>query len=664
MRDVICDRRLFRWILLGALVHRIATIISVATSKSIFPNEASEDYFQWVFLPILNVKGIDHADSFLSMDSSGIASFAGRELRLSNETPTSSVHCLAETFNETRTNTPGALYRSCQYYNMCYHVNQKRLVLFPSQQHWNLLSKLHPNIFLSTVSKAVMTSAVLQATPELTPSVTPPYLNHTSDNRYYYHANDDDVVWIPIQPVSCESAIWDVYLPIYTLVETFHFLHIPWRLLVLGEPPQCTREHLEEYSDMMGLSTRDIVYVSASPGLVTTLPNKYQEFVCYQQSVMGMGALADHRVIRPTEHLKEQDLKHIPPNHIRREMNLRGFRQRCLWNLEIIPQRSKPYIVAYSSSLPAEYFALSIPGIQMGKLIPMDPLRKQIDVTSKASILILASLEDKTAALFLPEGSTLILIGEAQEDWDLWSNNALVRIHLVTSRIKEAVEYLILDELSRLEQQAMAFTTKGDDHGVDFVNNRSVTLVHANPPITRVHCVGEKLVPNVLGAEQYRSCHFENICFDLRSKSFVMFPSPLSQNLVHSNSSLLDEGNYFSTIPRSLIASPQPSHIGAGYFSDVPRVHNPSNVSSYYRLEGAWLATRTFNTNNIGTFSKLISASLNLPWSSRFVFFRSHVMGRMAAYLYIVGDFWVDGRKASGHAISIQNRCRSNQQRA
>jgi hypothetical protein len=599
-------KRLFRWIVLGALLLSLATNIWISSSKSIFPDDTS---FQWAFLPLIAVNGtVDttHNSSVFSLTaSSGSVYFGGRQLLLSNESHISSVHCLSETFNETRTLTPGALYRSCRYYNMCYHVKEKRLVLFPSVQHWKLLSRLHQNIYLATVSKAVMTSAVMQTAPDQTPAANPLYLNHSSDNRYYYVMNnDEDIVWIPIEPVSCESVLWDVYLPVYTLVEMFDFQDKLWRLLLLPGT-KCTREQLEEYSDMMGLSARDIM--SASDGFVS-LSNEdgYNQFICLRRSVMGMGAYGDHQVIRSTQHLKEPELKKIPPNHIRRETNLRGFRERCLVNLNLTPRRAKPYIVAYSDSVSADLLALSVPGIQLIKLSPVEPWRQQIGVTSKAAILVLASNEDKTAAMFLPEGATLILVGKAQEDWDLWSNNALLRLHLVTRRVKDAVENLILDELSRLKEQSSAFTMTGDDNRVDFANNRTVTLVHANPPITRVHCVGEKMFPNLLGADRYRSCHFENLCFDLKNKNFVMFPSPLNQNLVRSNGSSLDEENYFSSIPRSMVASPQPSKLGRGYFVDIPRVHNRSNVSSYYRLEGAWLSIKTFNTKNLGTLYKSV----------------------------------------------------------
>jgi hypothetical protein len=226
--------------------------------------------------------------------------------------------------------------------------------------------------------------------------------------------------------------------------------------------------------------------------------------------------------------------------------------------------------VAYSDSLSADISILLIPGIQFVKLAPGESWRQQTKVTSKAAVFILPSHEDKTAALFLPEGAALIFIGEAPKDWDLWSNNALVRLHLVTSRIKEAVEYIILDELSRLEQESSAFTKTGNDYRVDFVNDRSVTLVHSNPPITRVHCVGEKVFPNVLGADRYRSCHFENLCFDLKNKTFVMFPSPLNQRMARSNGLSLDQDNYL--LNHSAIAGRQSptKQIGPGILFGCP----------------------------------------------------------------------------------------------
>ena len=616
-------------ILLGTLCFLVGTNVWIKVfSSPIIPDANSS---QWEGVPLIVVS--DDKDSTQTKDSSR-TSFVDREellLLRSGEPPLSNVHCLAETFNETRINTPAALYRSCRYENMCYHVNKKRLVLFPSTQHWRLLSTLHSNIHLSSVSKPVFVSAVNQHSPTQTSVVTPQYLHHTNngDNNntssIYYMMKDTRVVWIPIQPESCQSVLWDIYLPVYTLLELFDLQAEPFRLLLLDREESnnnnnyCTRKQLEEYADAMELSMNDTI-VSTHGDLSLHTNTKQDKFVCYQRSVMGMGAHADHQVDRSNkkqEHQYQEDkiLKNTPPNHIRRETNLRGFRNFLLQKMKVTPQRrTNPCIVAYSSSIAstaAEEWIPSISGIEFMEFSPdSSTLRQQMQVTTKATILILASnQEDKTAAFFLPEGATLILVGEAQEDWDLWSNNALLRVHLLVNDIKEAMEYLIRDELSRLleqhEDEPSSNTTTMEQYRVDNFaeSNRSVTLVHASPPTTRVHCVGEKMFPNILGATQYRSCHFENLCFDLESKSFVMFPSPLSLQLMQSNSSVLSSGNYFSSIPRTLVASPQVNQLGGGFFADIPRViHNRVNVSSYYRLDGAWLASKTFNTANFGKY--------------------------------------------------------------
>ena len=106
---------------------------------------------------------------------------------------------------------------------------------------------------------------------------------------------------------------------------------------------------------------------------------------------------------------------------------------------------------------------------------------------------------------------------------------------------------------------------------------------------------------------------FENLCFDLESKSFVLFPSPLSLQLLQSNSSVSSHGNYFSSIPRTLlVASPQVSRLAGGFLADILPIHSRVNVSLYYRLEGAWLASKTFNTGNFGKSYMCLHSSLTI----------------------------------------------------
>ena len=141
-----------------------------------------------------------------------------------------------------------------------------------------------------------MSSAVHQQSPDPKSIVTPQYLHHNGDNSYYM-MKDAKVVWIPIQPESCQSVLWDIYLPVYTLLELFDLQSEPFRLFLLGES-NCTRKQLEEYADTMELSMSDII--SAHGDLSLQVTNS-QEFVCYQRSVMGIGAHADHQVDRPKE---------------------------------------------------------------------------------------------------------------------------------------------------------------------------------------------------------------------------------------------------------------------------------------------------------------------------------------------------------------------------
>jgi hypothetical protein len=78
----------------GALIHRIATNIWIASSRSIFPDDSS---FQWAFLPLLPVNDtndtITHTSNVLtSTNSAGAMVFSGGlELQLSNDPRISTV---------------------------------------------------------------------------------------------------------------------------------------------------------------------------------------------------------------------------------------------------------------------------------------------------------------------------------------------------------------------------------------------------------------------------------------------------------------------------------------------------------------------------------------------------------------------------------------------
>jgi hypothetical protein len=250
----------FGFLVLGAICYRLQVIAS--TVFSLIPDVARGgplSSWQWEVPGFTTLDGLESTTVTLPGESFP----SDNAFQKYTDPPIARIHCLGETFNETRTHTPAALYRSCHYENMCYHIQEKRLVLFPSPHHWTLLSKLHDNIHLSSVSKPVIASAVRKLVTDSTAQITPYYMhprNGNNNNSFYYVRNDTKVVLVPIQPESCQSILWDVYLPVYTLLEQFDLQHEPYRLLLLGEPASnCTRHKMDAFATMMGFATSDIV---------------------------------------------------------------------------------------------------------------------------------------------------------------------------------------------------------------------------------------------------------------------------------------------------------------------------------------------------------------------------------------------------------------------
>jgi hypothetical protein len=571
---------------------------------------------------------------------------------LLNEPPISRIHCLADTFSDT---PHAAIFRSCRYDNLCYHTQAKRFVEYPSGEHWNLRSMIHPNIHLSSVPKEVMLSPVsntgttdpgsasdgitlwapqsknrrqLGATPGSNSSAA---INESSQHEFYMMDGDDNILWIPIQ-LCLDSAgemahgqiLFDVYLPIYTLLEIFDLRDRRVMLILMGDKIEggtnACLESVYKLADMMAISRSDIVSVHdlhtiLRPVLPTqtnmrldvvegvSYNNTNPVLVCNKISVAGIGAYASHGVPQSIANiLSVSTLKGVPPTSIRRASNLRGFRKYLLSNMKMAdPERSNLYRVVFSSSVSLEilqYVQKSVPDIRVSQMPVNFTVYDQIEVLSNATIFVCSLREDKPGAFFLPDGAVIIMMREPDRrgstgdnvdlatHWNFWNNNALVRTHLLDGRNFSqdvlAVEYLIRDELDRLRIDAEVVTSVANEP-VAF-GGRLATLVHASPPTTQVHCLGEKIFPHRHGAEKYRSCHFENLCFDLESKSFVEFPSQYSELLRSLNSNK----NHFSSIPKQMHGIPN------GFPPAASRV----NVSSYYQMDGTWLAMQTLNTCN------------------------------------------------------------------
>jgi hypothetical protein len=247
----------------------------------------------------------------------------------------------------------------------------------------------------------------------------------------------------------------------------------------------------------------------------------------------------------------------------------------------------------------AEHVEREIPGTLVQRLTCNEKtFREQIEIVSQTTILVTISQNDNSVALFLPVGAVMVILGDAGDDWDLWSNNALLHMHLIQAdnQTELVLELVLRDELERIDSSKSdkANDAKANDI-FPFIEGRHVSLIRQRPPTTRVHCIGEKILPNNRGADRFRSCYFDNLCFDLEKKDFVMFPSKYSRRL----QDLATDRSYFSSLPYPVITYGQPSNLGSAQPLTFQPI-DPFNISSHYYLNGVWLAMRTFNTCNHG----------------------------------------------------------------
>jgi hypothetical protein len=579
--------------------------------SSLFYDEESNEQMFIVDFPSKDLKNNRNATSFaremqIEIYRSSIKVNNIMETFVNSAAPTSNVHCIGETFNESRREAPASLYRSCRYKNLCYDIKRKDLVLFPSKMHLLLYSKLHSDIFLSSIPKAVMLSEVLHSNPDQTPQVLPTYKARRLQDRYHLVV-DKSTVWIPLQPHSCSSILWDIFLPVYTLLELFNLQDQRFLILLL-EGSKCSARRIQNFVNMKNVGTNFSVVTIRDWKLSEQFHKEnttHNEYICFHESLMGLGAHGDHQAFRSSQYGDDYRKKRSPPNHLRRESNLRGFRNFWLQQWNLVQAHPTTLKMAYSSFVSRRLISsiMKISGIEVLVWPSKASTQTKLEMVIDLSILILSPTEDLTVAFFLPEGATLILIGKANEDWDLWSNNSQLRVHLLGGKPVDILQYLIREVITHWNQDESRKSKIAVKDSLPFVNHQNVVFVNGTPPSTRVHCVGEKLFPNHLGSEWFRTCHYENICFDLWKKKFVAFLSSRSQEIMSKVKKMRWwEEMYLSSMLQKDVASPQLNKLGGGYpfYAEIPQTVDLSNVSSYYLYEGTWLSTQVFSSTNSG----------------------------------------------------------------
>jgi hypothetical protein len=311
----------------------------------------------------------------------------------------------------------------------------------------------------------------------------------------------------------------------------------------------------------------------------------------------------------------------IPPHHIRRRKGIQNFRSYLLDQMNVSSMGTfaeGSTCLVYSSLISRNLLTDSLLSklrrtkISIRNLAPEMIASEKIAIILKTNILLLSSEEDKTMALFLPSKAHLIIIGRPpSEDWDFWTNCVWIQVHYIRKHTAQAIAYIVSEVLyfkygsqkvvneTRFEKFPM-FWTK--NHRFD--QNSFVSLIDSPPPATKIHCITEKIIPNSEGVKNFRSCHLENICFDLNQKEFVIFPSPAYHELVTKKKRLMRE-NYFSTVTLPLVMSPQMKFAREVKYESF-RIYNGtvddsnSEIRRYYKLRGTWIAINSVHACNPG----------------------------------------------------------------
>jgi hypothetical protein len=511
--------------------------------------------------------------------------------------PISRVACLSETFNESSSHS-GALLRSCRYKDICYSLKERQLVLFPSRKHFKLVSMVHSSIFLSSMSKPILASTVSSMISQDS-FIRPHYQKHKQSNNYYHiHKKFKNTVWIPIL-MSCtfQSVLWDIYLPIFSLLELFDLSSRDFGILLLNKCNQ-TAQKILQFTEMMQMKMPQIISLPVAEQFLN------HTFLCFHQAASGMGGLGLQQ-LRPPLNLSNEEF--VPPRHTRRGKNIQNFRTYLVnqvWNSSSLihsMEQPKQLMLTYSRQISKNTISSISKEMVIKALRKSMTLREQAEIVIMSKVLLLSSIEDKTVAIFLPQNSHLLLIGPPSDDWDFWTNHVAIHVHLLQAYVSGAIKYVV-DEILYF-----ADTSKQPDNlhpkeneAIPFVNNHSIIFRNTAPKATKIHCVSEKLFPSNDGAQNFRSCHFENLCFDMKAKQFVIFPSPALSMLLTRLRRLVRHGNYFSTISQSMVLTPQPKSIMGLKYKKLQIYNETEAISSFYQLHANWISTHTFSICNPG----------------------------------------------------------------
>jgi hypothetical protein len=395
--------------------------------------------------------------------------------------------------------------------------------------------------------------------------------------------------------------LWDVVLPIYSLLEIFEMQNKTILVTEVSRRKLDCSHSIKNYEGLAGFH----IYQARELGIV----GDNATLLCSRFSVNGIGYFMTHGPPPDLRDMHDKARANFAPHNLRRSVILQNFRNFLLKNIKVSfdgPRRSNLVTFVVSEKIEdgiAKLIGL-VRQIELARVqilhVSNTTVEEQIQVASMSSVMVTKGGPSSIPALFLPRDASLLLLGTA--DWDLWSNYASLRVHFipesesnVTSRL---FADLILAELSTTNYtQPAPDKSLTNEETASFMNRTTLTFVKGAPPPSQVHCIGDNMRKN---GWIFRSCHYKGLCFDLRKKSFVLF---FSESTLRLHQTAQTVGALLSSAPQKVVNGGQVrNQLLAGKKSWNPEVRPLENLTSYYTLPAntIWISFHPHENCNYG----------------------------------------------------------------
>lgn len=468
---------------------KVEALSSFKDNKDSETNEINEDVIQ-----------SDNEGNKIEEDFDG--TFNGFGIRYDDTAFHSSVQCVGDTFGE-----HAWIHRSCQFRQLCFDMVEKEYVLFQSPQEKKLQERLKDNEFATISSNMNVSVSLGGVNPKWTEASIPIlkwFPKVVSDELMEGHYQiSDNMVMLPFHSFAAFNPghlMWDDFLPIYTLLSIFNLLegkqvlpirYVPkvGRLWATCDTRDTNKQRcnvmFNKFIPLLGIDSAAFTSNEEFKFILKNNTQQRSKYICSKYGAAGMGMLTDHG---RKEHGHEKKSYESMHNH-GRGAELYSFRNYMMNNMGIPvnAMKKKPYIITFSINssnlstrkhsfrkeiiaIREEFPEVKIQEFQMHKL----SVEEQIQITSESAIYITAAGGGAVTSLFAPMGSSVILFYNvdggiqgntktglpARLDWDLFNNNAYMRVHwipLIKFRSEEQIPLLVdvvrhdLDIIASLE---------------------------------------------------------------------------------------------------------------------------------------------------------------------------------------------------------------------